>query len=269
MYLVLLKVPFSLLRTGLAVRTLTPPNKAPSDGDVSVRQGFERVTDVAVRYGPSVFQVRRHARDAHVHGLTLRQVFCVTEALAEMACIFATHMPSDTTSRVLPVLGISPSISPVTFAPSPIWAFGTAIAIAAGVFRLSTFRELGRYFTFQITIMKDHQLVTTGPFSVVRHPSYTGLLGVFWGSLLAQAAPGSWARRVLIDGALRDGFMAGPAWVPYARAVGAAVLVYELVSTIGVFDRVRREDTMLKKQFGEKWQEWATRTPYRLIPGLF
>jgi protein-S-isoprenylcysteine O-methyltransferase Ste14 len=111
--------------------------------------------------------------------------------------------------------------------------------------------------------------VTTGPFSVVRHPSYTGLLGVFWGSLLAQAAPDAWARRVLIDGALRDGLLSGPAWVPCARAVAAVVLVYELVSTIGVFDRLNREDKMLKKEFGGKWQEWATRTPYRLLPGVF
>jgi hypothetical protein len=156
MYFILLKVPFSLLRTGLAVRTLTPPNKAPSDGDASARQGFERVTDVAVRYGPSVFQVCPCAGCVRNHELTLEQAFCVAEALAETACIIATLMPSETSSRVLSTLNVSPNISPAAFAPSSAWAVGTAVAIAAGFFRLSTFHELGQYFTFQITIMKDH-----------------------------------------------------------------------------------------------------------------
>ena len=34
---------------------------------------------------------------------------------------------------------------------------------------------LGRFFTANVAILKDHQLVDTGPYRFVRHPSYTGV----------------------------------------------------------------------------------------------
>src|SRR5947209_16720934 len=38
---------------------------------------------------------------------------------------------------------------------------------------------LGRFFTVDVTIEKDHELVERGPFRMVRHPSYTGVLLAF------------------------------------------------------------------------------------------
>src|SRR6478672_9792503 len=40
---------------------------------------------------------------------------------------------------------------------------------------------LGRFFTVDVTIEKDHELVERGPFRFVRHPSYTGVLLAFAG----------------------------------------------------------------------------------------
>jgi len=40
---------------------------------------------------------------------------------------------------------------------------------------------LGRFFTVDVTIEKDHELVERGPFRVVRHPSYPGVMVAFVG----------------------------------------------------------------------------------------
>ena len=37
-------------------------------------------------------------------------------------------------------------------------------------------RELGRFFKFTVVVQADHQVVDTGPYRLIRHPSYTGLL---------------------------------------------------------------------------------------------
>jgi protein-S-isoprenylcysteine O-methyltransferase Ste14 len=178
-------------------------------------------------------------------------------------------MPSDVSSQVLTTFTGSPRTSLAAFAPSWSWAAGTGIAIAGGLFRLRAFRELGRHFTFQLGVLKDHELLTTGPFALVRHPSYIGLFGLLWGGVLATVAPGSWVREVLLDGALAHGFASGPWWVPYARALAAWAFTSRVIITIGTFVRIPREDAMLRRAFGKQWDDWAMRTPYRLVPGVY
>ena len=43
---------------------------------------------------------------------------------------------------------------------------------------------MGRLFTVERSIRKDHLRVTSGPYAIVRHPSYTGLLIVYIGMIL-------------------------------------------------------------------------------------
>lgn len=73
-----------------------------------------------------------------------------------------------------------------------VWMFqmpsGPALGVAAvGLFaaglllRWWAIVTLGRFFTVDVTIEKDHQLVERGPFRWVRHPSYTGVLLAFVG----------------------------------------------------------------------------------------
>ncbi|EEB96021.1 hypothetical protein MPER_04914 [Moniliophthora perniciosa FA553] len=33
--------------------------------------------------------------------------------------------------------------------------------------------------------------------------------------------------------------------------------------------RVKDEDEMMKKQFGEEWEAWSRRVRYKLIPGVY
>jgi len=46
---------------------------------------------------------------------------------------------------------------------------------------------LGRFFTVDITIAKDHKLIEAGPFRYIRHPSYTGVILAFLGFALTFA----------------------------------------------------------------------------------
>jgi len=59
-------------------------------------------------------------------------------------------------------------------------------AAAAGLlFSVWARRYLGRNWSRAVTIKKDHELITSGPYSLVRHPIYTGLLVGLFGCALA------------------------------------------------------------------------------------
>ncbi|EEB97331.1 hypothetical protein MPER_03373 [Moniliophthora perniciosa FA553] len=50
-----------------------------------------------------------------------------------------------------------------------------------------------------------------------------------------------------------------------------AVILWEAGMTLGIISlmlRVEPEDELMKKQFGEEWQVWARRVPYKLIPAV-
>src|SRR5436190_34463 len=79
------------------------------------------------------------------------------------------------------------------------FVFAGVVLFIAGLFlRWWAIVTLGRFFTVDVTIEKDHELVERGPFRVVRHPSYTGLLLAFvgfgltlrnWAALLIVLVP--------------------------------------------------------------------------------
>ena len=74
--------------------------------------------------------------------------------------------------------------------------FGISLAVVwAGIcLRWWCFRTLGRYFTFTVMTSANQPVITTGPYRVLRHPSYTGILlilggiGLSYGNWLSLAA---------------------------------------------------------------------------------
>src|ERR1022692_4482419 len=54
--------------------------------------------------------------------------------------------------------------------------FGAGLFAAGTALRWWAIVHLGRFFSVDVAIARDHQVVDTGPYHVVRHPSYTGLL---------------------------------------------------------------------------------------------
>jgi protein-S-isoprenylcysteine O-methyltransferase Ste14 len=70
--------------------------------------------------------------------------------------------------------------------PGPFFA-GTAITIAGLLFSVWARLFLGRNWSRSVTIKQDHELITSGPYALVRHPIYTGILAGFLGTALAIA----------------------------------------------------------------------------------
>jgi protein-S-isoprenylcysteine O-methyltransferase len=105
------------------------------------------------------------------------------------------------------------------------------------VFRWWAIITLGRFFTVDVTIEKDHQLVERGPFRWVRHPSYTGVLLAFVGFALT----------------LRN-------W--------AAILVVLVPIFFAFIRRMNVEEEALRGALGERYSTYMKRTK-RLIPGVY
>ena len=82
--------------------------------------------------------------------------------------------------------------------------------------------------SFGAQLYADHKLVTNGPFAIVRHPMYLGLLVAALGSLLLYQT-----------------------WT---------VLAYVLFAPF-VLRRARREEQALAAEFGDEWQAYCRRVP--------
>jgi protein-S-isoprenylcysteine O-methyltransferase len=72
---------------------------------------------------------------------------------------------------------------------------GIVLFVAGLVLRWWSIIKLGRFFTVDVTIAKDHQLIDSGPYRLLRHPSYTGLLMAFLGFALRL---GNWAAALVL-----------------------------------------------------------------------
>ena len=126
----------------------------------------------------------------------------------------------------------------LTAAPPPaVRAFALA-AMAAGFLTFYRAMRENRFFSAVVRIQADrgHRVVDTGPYSIVRHPGYAGLLLV---PPVSGLALGSWL----------------------AVAIGA-------VMSILVVRRAFFEDAFLRAHL-EGYTAYAQRVPHRLIPGVW
>jgi protein-S-isoprenylcysteine O-methyltransferase Ste14 len=105
------------------------------------------------------------------------------------------------------------------------------------VLRNYSIRILGKHFTPTIQLQQDHDLITAGPYSIIRHPSYLGALlaivgiAIFFNSLIGTIA-----------------------------ACIAMMIAYVV--------RIDAEEKALESLFGSKYQEYQQRTK-KLIPFLW
>lgn len=73
--------------------------------------------------------------------------------------------------------------------PMAAVAIGTVLIVAGAILRRYCFYALGACFTGVVTVKEDQQVVDSGLYRLVRHPSYTAAFMMFTGLGLAL---GSW-----------------------------------------------------------------------------
>jgi protein-S-isoprenylcysteine O-methyltransferase Ste14 len=108
--------------------------------------------------------------------------------------------------------------------------------VASLLFAVWALQFLGRNWSSSVTIKQDHELITAGPYALVRHPIYTGILAGFLGTAIALSQVG--------------GFI-------------AFVLFFVMF-----WLKLRKEEQWMRSQFGETYATYAHKTA-ALVPYLF
>ena len=109
-------------------------------------------------------------------------------------------------------------------------AFSILFFLLASILSWTAAGALGRQWRIDAGLNSDHQLVTSGPYRVVRHPIYTSMLCVLLGT----------------------GFLITPAPL---LALAAIVFI------AGTEIRVRIEDKLLASRFAERFSEYQRSVP--------
>jgi len=223
---------------------MSPPNPTPDDSRVD--SGVGRLIPLKVAIPMSV----------SINYLIVIHFALEIYALWEASGLLPFNLQTTCISGVYTAQGIPP------LATMPL-----SLIVLGGLTRSSCHNQLGKMFTWDTSILKDHKLITNGLYRFVRHPAYTGCLVAHVGYFWFLVMPGTFARECLIGPHLP--FVHG---LPSdAKSIFGALyaLSYFLLNIDTVIFLARRsfaEDKMLKKEFGKEWDEWARRVRWNVVP---
>lgn len=115
-------------------------------------------------------------------------------------------------------------------------AIGIAVCMAGALLAIVARSQLGGNWSAAVTIKQGHELIHTGPYALVRHPIYFGLLVAAAGTAIAY-------------GQVRD-------WVAL------------LVLTVAFRLKQLKEEQLLIESFGQQYRDYQQRVRSALIPFL-
>ncbi len=98
-------------------------------------------------------------------------------------------------------------------------------------------KTLGKEWSVTARVVQGHKLATDGPYRFVRHPIYSGMLGML----------------------LATGLV-----ISHWLALIAAIVIY----FIGTVNRIKSEERLLREALGPEFESYARGVP-ALVPGLF
>jgi protein-S-isoprenylcysteine O-methyltransferase len=114
---------------------------------------------------------------------------------------------------------------------------GCAMFVVGLALRWYSIWYLGRFFTVNVAIHSRHEVIDTGPYSRIRHPSYAGALLAFLGLALS------------LDN-----------WLSLALIVLPVAMAFRR--------RIRIEERALSNALGRPYTSYMQRTK-RLVPGVY
>jgi len=131
---------------------------------------------------------------------------------------------------------------------SPFVSFSKTLALFLGIVAIvsaivsvfivmAAVKTLGKEWSITARVVTDHKLATEGPYRFVRHPIYTGMLGMLIATGIA---------------------------VSYWPALLVALVVFFLGTAI----RIRSEERLLRETFGLEFETYARSVP-AIVPGLY
>lgn len=96
---------------------------------------------------------------------------------------------------------------------------------------------IGRYWSGIVTLKHNHRLIQNGPYKITRHPIYTGFIVGVFGTMLSAAR---------VD-----------------ALIGFAII------TIALVFKLRREETLLNREFGDEYTQFKQHVPAAILPGVY
>lgn len=178
--------------------------------------------------------------------LTLNGAWLVLEIVIALRQEFLDEVPRSPwimASRVLWLCSVFFLFADVRWGIAPLalpaWVGAAALALTCiGVaLRAAAFAGLGRYFTYDVRLGSGQTLVTSGIYSVIRHPAYLAIC--LLGSL--------------------PGLAAGSA---------AAFALMTLFTVPQTLYRLSLEEQMLAARYGAEFERYRKKT-WRLVPFLY
>ncbi|HVX66162.1 MAG TPA: isoprenylcysteine carboxylmethyltransferase family protein [Bryobacteraceae bacterium] len=119
-----------------------------------------------------------------------------------------------------------------------VWAYGGAVLFALAMGLITWVMAINRHAeaTVRIQSDRDHRVISSGPYRVIRHPMYVGAILMY----------------------LATALVLGSAWALLPACAMAACFAW----------RTAREDDTLRREL-PGYEDFASRTRYRLFPGVW
>jgi protein-S-isoprenylcysteine O-methyltransferase len=119
----------------------------------------------------------------------------------------------------------------------PVGWVGVSLMLGGLALRWWANAALGRFYTSTLRLAEDQQIVRAGPYRLVRHPGYGGVLLLWAGAGLASQ---NWA---------------------------VAAIILSLMSVAYAY-RIKSEESMLQTAFGGQYRSYMQST-WRLVPWVY
>lgn len=174
----------------------------------------------------AVFLARKKPKEVTESKRASQSIVGVSLQGLSYAIVWTMHRPFFS-----PIFRVNRVVEILLAAATAIIAFGSVWIVTSAV------HTLGKEWSVTARLVEGHELATRGVYRFIRHPIYSGMLGMLLATGLAISS-----------------------WI--------SLLVAVLVFLIGTNIRVRIEERLLLEEFGPRFEEYRKQVA-ALIPGVY